>query len=127
MPVAARFHEVRDRVLAATDKAFAEPVRLTFLKDGALDPNRPSLEIEAVLRVGGGDENNMAGGYAQSWRTQLAAGKSELHINKATYTGPAIDPGDRVRALSRSGHPLFEVLRVDDRGESRLVLALGEV
>ena len=127
MPVAARYHEVRDRTLAATDKAFAEPVRLTFLKDGALDPARQSVEIEAVLRVGGGDESNMAGGFAQSWRTQLAAGKSELHVNAATYEGPQIKPGDRVRALSRNGTPLFEVLRVDDRGQSRLVLALGEV
>ena len=54
------------------------------------------------------------------------AGKGELHIDRATYTGPPVRPGDAVQALSRPGRPWFEVLRVDDRGETRLVLELGE-
>lgn len=127
MPIAARFHGPRDMVLAAVDKAFAEPVRLSFLKSGAVDPTRQPVETEAVLRVGGGGETNIAGGFAQTWRTQLAAGKAELHINRAAYSGPQPRPGDRVRALSRHGQPWFAVERVDDRGEARLVLELSEV
>lgn len=127
MPVAARFHGPRDMVLAAVDNAFAEPVKLSFLKNGRPDPVRPSVEIEGVLRVGGGNETNMTGGFAQTWRTQLAAGKAELHIDASKYEGPAIKTGDRVRALSRRGQPWFAVERVDDRGEARLVLSLSEV
>ncbi|WP_172123215.1 hypothetical protein [Devosia sp. 919] len=126
MPIAARFHDARDQVLAGVDKAFAEPVRLSFLKKGVVDPARPPVDIEAVLRVGGGNETNIAGGWAASWRTQLAAGKAELHINAANYAGPAIRTGDRVKALSRKAEPWFNVERVDDRGEARLVLELSE-
>ncbi|MFC5039201.1 hypothetical protein [Tianweitania sediminis] len=104
-----------------------EIVRLSFLKSGQVDATRPAIEIEAILRVGGGEETNVSGGYASTWRTQLAAGKAELHIDAATYQGPTIKTGDRVRALSRVHKPWFEVLRVDDRGETRLVLELGEV
>lgn len=127
MPVAARFHATRDRVAAGVDKMFAEPVRLSFLKNGTVDPSRVAVEIEAVLRVGGGEQTNIAGGSGSTWRTQLAAGKAELHINRATYAGPQPKAGDRVRALSRHGQPWFECLRVDDRGEVRLVLELGEI
>lgn len=125
MPVAARFHTLRDRVVAAVDKTFAEPVKLSFLKKEEVDPARPSVEIEAVLRVGGGEETGMNGGYGATWRTRLAAEKAELHIDRASYRGPLPERGDRVQALSRHGKPWFEVLRVDDRGEARLVLELG--
>jgi len=126
MPIAARYHDSRDLVLAAVDKSFAEPVRLSFMKQGLPDPQRPATDIEAVLRVGGGDERNMAGGFAQTWRTQLAAGKAELHINRAQHPGLQVRAGDAIRALSRPGQPWFEVTRVDDRGENRLVLELAE-
>lgn len=127
MPVAARFHEIRDRVAAAVDQRFAEPIKLSFLKNGAVDPDRDAIEIDAVLRVGGGTDTNIAGGFAGGWRTHLAAGKAELHINRATYAGPMLKQGDRARAISRASMPWFEVLRVDDRGEVRLVLELGEI
>ncbi len=122
----ARFEGLRDRVLAAVDHVFAEPVKLSFIKNGAVDPDRDAVEVEAPLRVGGGKESAADGGIGRSWRTKLAAGKGELHIDRATYTGPPVRPGDAVQALSRPGRPWFEVLRVDDRGETRLVLELGE-
>jgi len=126
MPVAANFHELRDRVVAAVDKAFAEPVKLSFLKDGRVDPDRAAVEIEAVLRVGGGKETSVSGGRGSSWRTKLAAGKAELHIDRVTYPALKIFAGDAVKALSRPGEPWFEVSRVDDRGDNRLVLELSE-
>ncbi|WEK06859.1 MAG: hypothetical protein P0Y65_20685 [Candidatus Devosia phytovorans] len=121
-----RFQALRDRSAAIVDQQFAEPVKLSFLKGGAVDQARPAVEIDAPLRVGGGKETNADGGVGRSWRTQLAAGKAELHIDRATYVGPSIKSGDAVQALSRPGQPWFEVLRVDDRGETRLVLELGE-
>ncbi len=126
MPVAARFHEVRDRVVAAVDRAFAEPVKLSFLKDENPDPNRMMVDVDAVLRVGGGEQTTASGGSNRNWRTRIAAGKAELHIDRSKYHGPDPRKGDAVRALARPGQPWFEVLRVDDRGENRLVLELGE-
>ena len=126
MPVAAGYNDIRGLVVAGADKAFAEPIKVSCLRGGMVDPDRPPIEIEAVLRVGGGNATNMAGGFAQSWRTQLAAGKSELHIDQGKYPNLTLRYGDAIRALSRPGQPWFEVTRVDDRGENRLVLELGE-
>jgi len=127
MPVAARFHALRDRVLADVDQKFAEPVKLFFIaKNGKADPDRLAMEIEAILRVGGGKQSRASGGASESWRTRIAPGKAELHIDRATYTGPAFSVGDKLKALSRAGEPMFEVLDIDDRGEARLVLELGE-
>ncbi|MGF9694706.1 hypothetical protein AAIH46_17940 [Rhizobium sp. 0TCS1.26] len=126
MPVAARHHEMRDRVVADVDWKFAEPVKLIFMKDGSVDPARLTVELDAILRVGGGKESNISPGSGRAWRSKLAAGKAELHIDAARYEGPAFRNGDRVRAIARKGQPRFEVLRVDDRGETRLILELGE-
>lgn len=126
MPVASSLSEIHDRLVATVDLKMAELVKLSFLKEGEPDAARPAVEISAVLRVGGGKESSMAPGTSRAWRSKLAAGKAELHIDRSTYAGPALQSGDRVKALSRRGQPWFEVLRVDDRGDTRLVLELGE-
>jgi hypothetical protein len=57
---------------------------------------------------------------------RIAAGEAEAHLDRATYAGPEIRKGDKLRAVERPGTPFFEVLRVADRGHGRLVLHLGE-
>lgn len=123
----ARYHALRDRVVAKVDHVFAEPVLLKFNLGGVTDPARPSVEIEAVLRVGGGKETAASGNRIDAaWRTRITAQRAELHIDRTKYPTVKAKPGDEVRALSRPGEPWFEVLAVDDRGMSRLVLQLGE-
>lgn len=124
--MAARFHAIRDKIAAQVDEIFAEPVRLSFFKNGAIDPDRPLVDIEAPLRTGGGKNTNIAGGQAQSWRTRMVAERGELHIDRAKYPNIVVRNGDRVRATARPGQPWFEVLHVDDRGHTRLVIELGE-
>lgn len=124
----ARYHAIRDRVLRLVDHVHAEPVRLSFMKGGAVDPARPVVEIEAVLRVGGGKETAVSGRSADSaWRSRIQAQRAELHIDRTRYPLIVARKGDRVKALSRPGEPWFEVLTIDDRGMTRLVLQLGEV
>jgi hypothetical protein len=128
--VPARFHELRDRTLAAVDRALAEPVRLSPMKDGDSDADRPQHVFEAVLRTGDGqvsDAAGAAGSTSQERKLRFAASPGQLHIDRATYQGPAIMEGDKVRALARAGEPLWEVFAVDDRSHARLVLHLGEV
>lgn len=126
MPVSARYHDARDDLLAGVDEEMAEPILLRFTKSGVADPARPAVEIEAVLRVGGGKETAVAGGQDRAWRTRINAQRAELHIDRAKYPDIKGKTGDEVRALSRPGQPWFEVLAVDDRGMTRLVLQLGE-
>lgn len=122
----ARYHTARDDLLDGVDEEFAEPVRLKFNKGGSTDPDRPSIDIEAILRVGGGQETSVGGGVGRSWRTRIHAQRSELHIDRTKYPDIKARAGDEVRALSRIDEPWFEVLAVDDRGMTRLVLQLGE-
>jgi hypothetical protein len=123
----ARYHPARDEVFAAVDEEMAEPVRLAFMKSGVIDPDRPTVEIEAMFRVGGGKETSVAGSAVQSWRGRITAQRGELSINRAKYPALVLRRGDKVKALSRLGEPWFEVLTVDDRGAWRLVVQLGEV
>lgn len=124
--VAPSWHAMRDRALARVDARLAEAVQLKFLKNGKADPDRESIEIEAILRVGGGKNTNLTGGVARNWSSRLVAGKAQLHIDRAAYTGPQPRKDDKVRAITRHGTPWFQVLHVDDRSHSRLVLELGE-
>jgi len=126
MPVAARFHELRDRVMASVDLKFAEPIRLSPMKDGVTDPLRPQVQFEAVLRTGPPKGGGMDGGSNKTWLARISAGKGELHIDRTTYLGPLPRKGDALRAVSRIGEPAFEVLFVNDRHHTRLILELGE-
>jgi hypothetical protein len=122
-----RFQQIRDRTVAAVDTVFAEPIKLSFLSKGEPDSARPAVQIDAVLRVGSGKEGSFSPGTSRAWHSRLAAGKAELHIDGSRYAGPPIKKDDRVCALARRGQPWFEVLRVDDRGDTRLILELGEI
>lgn len=127
MPVVKSLQDAHAAAMVGPNRLMTELVRLSFLKNGMPDPQRQAVDIKAILRVGGGVQTTATGDKSQNWRTQLASGKAELHIDRAAYAGPQPRAKDRVRALSRHGSPLFEVLRVDDRGETRLILGLGEV
>lgn len=125
MPTAP-FHAVRDRVLAGNDARFAEPVSLLFLKDGRADPDRMKVEVQVILRVGKKAVSNMAGGRAESWRARFAAGGGEMFIDPTTYDGPALREKDKVVALARPGQPVFEVMSVDGRSHTRIVVRLSD-
>ncbi|WP_414833582.1 hypothetical protein [Afifella sp. YEN Y35] len=121
----ARFHELQARALKAVDQTFSEPVRLFFLRDGMVDPDRPGpLDIEAILRVGEGESTRA--GPGESWNTRIVAGKGELHINRLVYPDIVVRVRDKVRAMARPGQPWWSVFAVDDRRPGRLMLQLGE-
>jgi hypothetical protein len=104
--------------------AFGESVRLSFLKDGTVDPLRPAVEISAVLHVGG-DDSKPVGDSNDRYRSRLSLGEAELFIDRSTYSGPMPRQGDSLRANDRAGQPWFEVAIVSDRYSNLLVLTLG--
>ena len=116
-------------MLAANDRSFAEPVRLSPMKNGRPDPDRPQTVFEAVLRSAEQDvvaPNGSAASTAQDWRSRVATVAAKLHIDRATYTGPAFAVGDTIRALARPGEPCFTVGHVNTAAEPRLELHLIE-
>jgi len=120
--VPAPFHAIRDQAIAQVDATLAEEVDLFFLSGGVTDLSRNTVTAQAVLRVGSRDSVAPKG----AWGSRIAAGKAEAHIARASYDGPEIRKGDKLRAIERAGEPFFEVLRVADRDHGRLVLHLGE-
>lgn len=111
------------RVDGVMGRSFGENVRLSFMDKALVDPTRPAVEIRAVLHVDGDDAKPI--GPGGEWRSRVATGPAELLIDRSTYTGPAPRKGDKVRALDRTGQPLFEVATVSDRDSNLLRLTLG--
>lgn len=126
MPVAANSRDLQPRVMAGADQRFAEQLRHLPMRDAEPDDGRQIREFTGVLRVGGGTEAKLGGRSGSAWRTAIAAGKAELHIDPVANPLLKVSAGDLLVALARAGEPMFEVLRVDDRGETRLVVDLGE-
>lgn len=125
MPVAARFHEIRDRVIASVDKKFAEPVFLAPQKENIADTGRPAMEIEAVLRTGDESISPFTGGKDKTWNSEVATQTAQLNIDRTKYPDVALVKGDKIRAISRKGEPWFAVLHIDDRSHGRLIAHLG--
>ncbi len=107
-----------------TESAFGESVRLSFFINQVVDPDRPLVDIRAILHVGGDDSKPVQDGL--KYRTRLTAGKGELFINRDTYSGPMPRQGDRVRANERVGMPFYEVASVSDRYSNLIVLELNQ-
>lgn len=123
--VSARFQELRDEALAVVDEEFAEPVQIIYMKDREPDQNRPSVEIEAILRTNEELATPITAGKDKTWSSEVAAHGSDLAIDRAAYPDIILQKGDKIRALSRPYKPWFAVLFVDDRSHRRLIVKLG--
>lgn len=123
--VSARYHDLRDELLAAVDDEFAEPIKLAFKLDGRSDPERPDIEIEAVFRTREELAAPITAGKDKTWNSEVSAQISELHIDRAKYPNIVMRKGDKARTLSRPNEPWFAVLFVDDRSHHRLIVKLG--
>ncbi|CAN7202061.1 hypothetical protein LJR030_000516 [Rhizobium sp. LjRoot30] len=112
---------------AAVDTAvfatWQEAVRLSFLKNGVVDPVRPPRDIKAILHHPGLDGALTLGG---GMLTSVAASRHYLVIERAKYPGLIIRAQDRVRATERPGMPWYEVSKVNDRHSGIIILELGE-
>lgn len=103
--------------------AFQEAVRLSFLKNGAVDPARPLMDIQAILHHPGLDGAlELKGGMLSS----IAASKHYLVIDRTAYPSIVVIPKDKVRASARPGSPWFEVAKVNDRHSGVIILDLNE-
>lgn len=105
-------------------RAFSEPVRLSFLKNGTIDPDRPAQNIEAVVHHPNAEGSVSLGG---GMITMLSASGAALVIERAAYPGIILEAKDRVRASNATGVLVwYEVKSVSDRFSSILVAELNE-
>lgn len=111
---------------AALDRAvfgaFAELVRLSPLKNGVLDPDRPMTTVMAILHSPSVDGSISLG---NGMITTVSASAHALVINRAAYPDIVVRKLDKVRAMSRPGTPLFEVARVSDRHSGIILVELS--
>lgn len=122
----ANYQSIRERTTRAVDAVMAETVKQFPLKNGQADPSRHSYEFQAVLRTGGTKNTSVSGGLARDWMVRISAGKAQLHVDRVANPAVKIAVGDKIRAISRAGSPWFEVLELDDRSHSRLIVELGQ-
>ncbi|MGQ3671789.1 hypothetical protein ACT6QG_05270 [Xanthobacter sp. TB0136] len=121
-------NDERFRALAKAGRGpiWDETLRLFPQKKGAVDPSRPQHEFKAAVRQGDEWATNASGGGARDWSVKISAGTAKVFITRATYGGPNIAVGDRVRRLDRANQPFYEVATVNDRDEGDLVLVLNQ-
>lgn len=105
------------------DRLFGEPVRLSFLKGGLEDPDRPMLDLRAQLHLPG-ESDVVPSRSNSSFTTHLVGGTGLLVIQKAVYVGE-LRQGDKVRANARDGQPWFEILAVDVNGAGQIVAQIS--
>ena len=128
---APRYTAVRDKVVAAVDKQFAENMLFTPKASSSQygapvdDATRDGFEIEGILRTKGKD--NDTGGDRRNFQSRVKAEGATLSIDhKLVPAGIEFKKHDQFKALDRPGNPVFEVLKTDDRKITRLVIYLGE-
>lgn len=67
----AGWRDLEARVDAAMTRAWSENVRISFMKNGTLDPARPLIDTVAILHTGGDDSYAAGSGT----RVRLSAGR----------------------------------------------------
>ncbi|GAA4178279.1 hypothetical protein [Shinella granuli] len=107
--------------------AYQEAVRLSFFKNGVVDPARPLQDIQAILHHPGLDGAFTLGSGMLS---AIAASTHYLVIDRSRYPSLFVpntaSEKTRVRANARPGTPWYEVSKVNDRHSGILLLELRE-
>ena len=117
---------------AAVDRkvsgAFGEEVRLSFMKDGKADPDRPQIVVRCEALHTDDDVGGPVGGSGrQSEKVRYAGAAAVLFLDRSTYEGPRLQSGDRVRSMDRMGLPLWQVDYISDRHSNLIAVALLEL
>jgi len=105
-------------------KLWGEPVRLSFLKEGLVDPARPQIELRAQLHLPE-EVDGKLGRSASQFSTEVVSGVGRLIIQKAGFEGQKLLSGDQVRGLEREGAHWFEIISVDSRGNDQIVAQIS--
>jgi hypothetical protein len=108
--------------------AFGETVRLSFMKDGKHDPARSQTTVRCHGLSTDDDVTRPAGsGLGGNPRVGFAGAAAVLFLDRGSYEGPALQPGDRVRAMDRHGEPVWQVEFISDRHSNLISVVLIEL
>ena len=118
----ADWRELEGAVDRIASRVFGERIRLSFFNDFKPDPNRPAIEIGAIVHFGGADSFAPGEGF----RTRLNDNEGEVFIDRSTYTGPIPRRDDYVDCLDREGQPYYRVKQVSSAYSNLLVLELSQ-
>lgn len=106
--------------------AFGETVRLSFMKDGKADPSRPQLSTRCHALHTDDDMTRPAGNtLGGNPHVRFAGAAAVLFLDRGSYSGPELRPGDRVRAVDRDGEPVWQVDYISDRHSNLIAVALA--
>jgi len=121
------FQNQRNRLARLRDRYVGECIEHFPLKDGRADGTRKKRAIVAVLGLDDVREREIRGRGRADFEVAVIAGAGVLQVDHVRYPDIRFKKGDRVRAVGRSGGPVFEVSKVEDRRRDWLTVHLDEV
>lgn len=124
LKIMANWRALTAMATGTADRLFREPVCLSFLKQGLVDPDRPKLTINAQLHLPEETDGKL-GRSASQFHIEVVSGVGVLIIQKADFLDQTLLAGDMVRGLDRAGQPWFEILSVDTRGADQIVAKIS--
>lgn len=109
------WQELTGQANRIADDVFGELVRLSFFRNGSLDPSRQPLQCRAQLHLPGEGP-----GFPQSksqFSMQVIGGTGLLIVQKHALGNVRLSAGDKVKPCARDEQPWFEIVSVDARGQ----------
>lgn len=119
------FGDLRDELHDNIDLIFSEAIIHFPLYKSQVDNRRQSAEFYGILRTGNLETEVIRLGRPTA-NIQINASGGTLRISMVAYPDLKINKGDKIRAIDRRDKPMFEVMSVDAKSHSRLILELGD-
>lgn len=130
MPIVSSDNALRALVYAGNDGEFGEILRIlpktaqSQYGGRKADPERAEFEIRGILRLGR-STTDISGPGRDAMPTVLPSGVAEAVIDPNGFPQVlTVKKKDLVKALERTGEPVFEVERADPHGRGRVHLLL---
>ena len=111
---------------ALVERVHGDLLRISFMANGKLDPDRSQIEVRAIVSVSEPELMQFRGGGKNAMRGEVGACHAVLYLDHATYTGPALRVGDKIRALEKPGQPVWQIAQVADRDQGLMKFPLTE-
>jgi hypothetical protein len=139
MPIASNFRDVMAFTVAATDKAFAEPMQIVPMVAGRYttaakpDPERAVRDVNGIYLETSAKKQmlDQAPGMGRTFGTELDVSDPTVSVLTAAFLADGVlllpQKGDHIVRTEITGQPVLEITAVDSDGALRTLMQVVKV